>query len=207
VLQEDNPSVNIEALLCRNTRCVGNAIKKVSFSSSKALTCGCFAPPSGAFAPGSSCARAYCETGECRCQREGTLTCGCVSSGVAPGEPFAPGAFEAAARTWSTVSGAAISAEVMEDRARGKREFSGPLTVRHIGVCAPGRKSEMSGEIRYQITGWLRPRMKATLVNTSRAACLAATAEVPQVPAVTTRGSQLTLRAISGLMQRSEPRR
>jgi hypothetical protein len=31
-------------------------------------------------------------------------------------------------------------------------------------------------------------------VNTSRAACLAATAEVPQVPAVTTRGSQLTLR-------------
>jgi hypothetical protein len=41
-----------------------------------------------------------------------------------------------------------VSAEVMEDRARGKREFSGPLTVRHIGVCAPGRKSEMSGEIR-----------------------------------------------------------
>lgn len=57
-----------------------------------------------------------------------------------------------------------VSAEVMENRATGKREFSGPLTIRHIGVCTPGRKSEMSGEIRYQITGWLRPRMKATLV-------------------------------------------
>jgi hypothetical protein len=38
--------------------------------------------------------------------------------------------------------------------------------------------------------------------NTSRVACLAATAEIPQIPAVTARGSQLTLRAITGSSQR-----
>jgi hypothetical protein len=38
-------------------------------------------------------------------------------------------------------------------------------------------------------------------VNTSRPACLAATAEVPPIPAVTTRGSQLTLCAITGREQ------
>jgi hypothetical protein len=37
-------------------------------------------------------------------------------------------------------------------------------------------------------------------VNTSRAAYAAATAEVPPIPAVITRGSQLTLRAICGHM-------
>ena len=45
----------------------------------------------------------------------------------------------------------------------GRKQFAGPLTVRHIGVCATGRPAEMSGEIRYQITGWIRPRMTATL--------------------------------------------
>src|SRR5262245_33047326 len=43
-------------------------------------------------------------------------------------------------------------------------EFFGPLTVRHVGVCAPGHPVEMAGEIRYRITGWLSRRMEATLV-------------------------------------------
>jgi hypothetical protein len=55
-----------------------------------------------------------------------------------------------------------ISAEVTPD-AR-KKEFSGPLTIRHTGVCTPGRTTEMLGEIRYQITGWVKSRMKATLL-------------------------------------------
>jgi hypothetical protein len=56
-----------------------------------------------------------------------------------------------------------IAATVTEHAAAGKREFSGPLVVKHVGVCTPGRPVEMSGEIRYQITGWMSPRMKATL--------------------------------------------
>ena len=44
----------------------------------------------------------------------------------------------------------------------GKKEFVGPLTVRHVGMCATGRPAEMSGEIRYRVTGWIRPRMTAT---------------------------------------------
>jgi hypothetical protein len=57
-----------------------------------------------------------------------------------------------------------VSATVTENLSSGQREFSGPLVIRHIGVCTPGHPVEMSGEIRYRITGWLTPRMQATLV-------------------------------------------
>jgi hypothetical protein len=56
-----------------------------------------------------------------------------------------------------------VAAEVMETRAAGKSVFSGPLKVKHIGVCTPGREVEMTGEIRFQIAGWLTRRMTATL--------------------------------------------
>jgi hypothetical protein len=57
-----------------------------------------------------------------------------------------------------------VAAKVSERLSDGKKEFAGPLTVRHVGSCAPGRPAEMSGEIRYRITGWIRPRMTATLL-------------------------------------------
>jgi hypothetical protein len=56
-----------------------------------------------------------------------------------------------------------VSAKVTERRAAGKTEFAGPLTVRHVGTCTTGRPVEMSGEIRYRLTGWIKPRMTATL--------------------------------------------
>ena len=57
-----------------------------------------------------------------------------------------------------------ITAKVSPQGAAASRVFSGPVTVRHIGVCAPGHPVEMAGEIRYRITGWLSRRMEATLV-------------------------------------------
>src|SRR5215510_7349535 len=57
-----------------------------------------------------------------------------------------------------------VTARVAARGAAANREFSGPLTVRHVGVCAPGHPVEMAGEIRYRITGWLSRRMEATLV-------------------------------------------
>jgi hypothetical protein len=56
-----------------------------------------------------------------------------------------------------------IAARVTEHASSGKNEFSGPLVLKHVGVCTPGRPVEMSGEIRYHITGWISPRMKAIL--------------------------------------------
>jgi hypothetical protein len=56
-----------------------------------------------------------------------------------------------------------VTAKVTENLSAGKKQYSGPLTVRHVGVCTTGRPAEMSGEIRYQITGWVKPRMKATM--------------------------------------------
>jgi len=57
-----------------------------------------------------------------------------------------------------------VSAKVTESVASDKAEFSGPLKVRHIGVCTHDGPDEMSGEIRYRITGWIARRMHATLV-------------------------------------------
>jgi hypothetical protein len=57
-----------------------------------------------------------------------------------------------------------VSADVAQTVVAGRKEFAGPLTVTHVGVCTPGRPVEMSGEIHYQITGWTRRRMKGTLV-------------------------------------------
>jgi len=57
-----------------------------------------------------------------------------------------------------------VTAKVAERTLDGKKEFAGPLTVRHVGMCTTGRPAEMSGEIRYRVTGWIRPRMTATLV-------------------------------------------
>jgi hypothetical protein len=57
-----------------------------------------------------------------------------------------------------------LTAKVSETLVAGRKEFTGPLTVRHVGVCTPGRPVEMAGEIRYQISGWTKRRMKATVV-------------------------------------------
>jgi hypothetical protein len=56
-----------------------------------------------------------------------------------------------------------VIGQVRETGAVGKNEFFGPLKVKHIGLCTPGREVEMSGEIRFWITGWLTRRMTATL--------------------------------------------
>src|SRR5215475_13365035 len=57
-----------------------------------------------------------------------------------------------------------VTAKVTPQDAAGSREFVGPLTVRHSGVCAPGRPVEMTGEIRYRFSGWLNRRLDATLI-------------------------------------------
>jgi hypothetical protein len=42
-------------------------------------------------------------------------------------------------------------------------EFSGPVVLRHVGLCSPGRPAEMSGTLRYKVTGWLGRRVVASL--------------------------------------------
>src|SRR5215813_14360207 len=57
-----------------------------------------------------------------------------------------------------------LSAKVAPQGTAANREFVGPLTLRHVGVCAPGHPVEMAGEIRYRITGSLSREMAATPV-------------------------------------------
>jgi hypothetical protein len=57
-----------------------------------------------------------------------------------------------------------MTGKVSETLVAGRKEFAGPLTVRHVGVCTPGRPVEMTGEIRYHMSGWMKRRITATVV-------------------------------------------
>jgi hypothetical protein len=44
-----------------------------------------------------------------------------------------------------------ISGSVSERDLNGKKEFSGPLTVRHVGLCTHDGPKETIGEIRFEL--------------------------------------------------------
>lgn len=44
-----------------------------------------------------------------------------------------------------------LSGSVSEQDLNGKREFSGPLTVRHVGLCTHDGPKETVGEIRFEL--------------------------------------------------------
>jgi hypothetical protein len=59
-----------------------------------------------------------------------------------------------------------VKAEVTANRdARGREEFSGPLTLRHVGVCSPNGAVEKSGTIKLHISKsvWAPSQIHATL--------------------------------------------
>lgn len=44
-----------------------------------------------------------------------------------------------------------LSGSVSEQDSNGKRQFSGPLTVRHVGLCTHDGPKETIGEIRFEL--------------------------------------------------------
>src|ERR1700757_5399434 len=44
-----------------------------------------------------------------------------------------------------------LSGSASEQDLNGKREFSGPLTVRHVGLCTRDGPKETVGEIRFEL--------------------------------------------------------
>jgi hypothetical protein len=56
-----------------------------------------------------------------------------------------------------------LTATVTEQTLRWAREFSGPLTMTHVGICTRDGPEERTGEIRIQISG-LTSRLEATLL-------------------------------------------
>ena len=44
-----------------------------------------------------------------------------------------------------------LSGSVSEQDSNGKKEFSGPLTVRHVGLCTRDGPKETVGEIRFEL--------------------------------------------------------
>ena len=54
-----------------------------------------------------------------------------------------------------------LSGSVTEQDLNGKKEFSGPLTARHIGLCTRDGPKESIGEIRLELTQ--SSRISATL--------------------------------------------
>jgi hypothetical protein len=45
-----------------------------------------------------------------------------------------------------------VKAEVTATVARGREEFSGPVTLRHVGVCSPNGAVEKSGTLKFHIS-------------------------------------------------------
>jgi hypothetical protein len=45
-----------------------------------------------------------------------------------------------------------LSATVIEDVAHPAKEFSGPLTMRHVGICSQDGPEEKTGEIRLRLS-------------------------------------------------------
>lgn len=54
-----------------------------------------------------------------------------------------------------------LTATVTEDGS-GRREYSGPMTMKHVGICTQEGPEERSGELRLQISASLS-RLNATL--------------------------------------------
>jgi len=55
-----------------------------------------------------------------------------------------------------------VTATVRESASRRPQEFSGPLTMKHVGVCTQDGPEEKTGELRLQISESLA-RISATL--------------------------------------------
>jgi hypothetical protein len=53
--------------------------------------------------------------------------------------------------TTGYVSEYELSASVSEQDLNGKKEFTGPLTVRHVGLCTHDGPKETVGEIRFEL--------------------------------------------------------
>jgi hypothetical protein len=56
-----------------------------------------------------------------------------------------------------------LTATVTEKPLRWSREFSGPLTMKHVGICTQDGPEQKSGEIRFQISA-LSSQLDATLL-------------------------------------------
>jgi hypothetical protein len=60
-----------------------------------------------------------------------------------------------------------LSANVVAEAAEGKQEFSGPMIVRHVGLCTHDGPNQMDGQIRLQIAA-ASARVTATLLFDGR---------------------------------------
>jgi hypothetical protein len=56
-----------------------------------------------------------------------------------------------------------LTATVTENSSRRSKEFSGPLTMKHTGVCTQDGPEEKSGEMRFQLSS-ASSRLTATLL-------------------------------------------
>jgi hypothetical protein len=56
-----------------------------------------------------------------------------------------------------------LTATVTEKAAWWTKEFSGPLTMKHVGICTQDGPEQKTGEIRFQISA-LSSRLDATLL-------------------------------------------
>ena len=57
-----------------------------------------------------------------------------------------------------------LTGNLTEGGSGPRREFSGPLKMKHVGICTQDGPEERAGEIRLQLTGRSESRVTAELV-------------------------------------------
>ena len=71
-----------------------------------------------------------------------------------------------------------LTATVNEKKHWRSREFSGPLSMKHVGICTRDGPEERSGQIRFQISA-LSSRLDATLLIDGQACTYSARSSDP----------------------------
>jgi hypothetical protein len=71
-----------------------------------------------------------------------------------------------------------LTATVSEKRHWWSREYSGPLSMKHVGICTLDGPEEKAGQIRFQISA-LSSQLDATLIIEGRACTYAARSSDP----------------------------
>ena len=71
-----------------------------------------------------------------------------------------------------------LTATVTEKTVRWSKEFSGPLSMKHVGICTQDGPEEKTGEIRFQISA-LSSQLDATLLVEGTECTYSARSSVP----------------------------
>jgi hypothetical protein len=72
----------------------------------------------------------------------------CIGASAAPAQPYSASGQVGYLQEWE------LKASLAKTFTGGKVEYSGPLTLRHVGLCSANGAEEKSGELTLRVSRW-----------------------------------------------------